>query len=408
MEQTFFTNNRAKLRDLLAGNLCVFTAYGLQQQHNDVAFAFRQESNFYYLTGIQEPDWLLVVDGKANKEYLVAPDIDSVHAVFEGTLSAEDATKRSGVENVVLRSELHAFLDRLAKDHKEVYTLGAHPWKEHFNFTQNPAQAKLNRSLGRYFQQRHDCRALLAKQRAIKQPQEIQAIQKAIDVTAGALEKVQRALPSLNYEYEIEAEIDYFFKQHGLSHAYEPIVAAGANACTLHYQHNNSPLAEGNLVLLDVGAQATGYAADISRTYSLGPPSERQQAVYDAVHEAHNAIVASLRPNLAIKDYMYLVDSHMKVALKNLGLIDNDDDPRYRTYFPHAISHGLGLDVHESLGGFEKFQPGMILTVEPGIYIPEESIGVRIEDNILITEKGNENLSAMISTEWASSSIIKQ
>jgi len=139
-----------------------------------------------------------------------------------------------------------------------------------------------------------------------------------------------------------------------------------------------------------------GYAADITRTYAIGTPSRREKDVHAEVEQAHQAIIDLIKPETSVKEYMAAVDDIMKQALRNLNLLKTPDD--FRRYFPHAISHGLGIDVHDSLGGFKAFQPGMVLTVEPGIYIPEEGIGVRIEDDILVTKDGNKNLSAALPT----------
>ena len=144
------------------------------------------------------------------------------------------------------------------------------------------------------------------------------------------------------------------------------------------------------------GARVGGYAADITRTYAIGTPSQREKDVHAEVEKAHRAIIDLIKPGASIKQYSASVDEIMKQALQNLNLFNTPDD--YRRYFPHAVSHGLGIDVHDSLGGFETFLPGMVLTVEPGVYIPEEGIGVRIEDDILVTEDGNRNLSAALPT----------
>jgi Xaa-Pro aminopeptidase len=212
---------------------------------------------------------------------------------------------------------------------------------------------------------------------------------------------VRQKLPTLRYEYEVEAEFSYYLRRHGAKgHAYDPIVASGQNACTLHYVDNTSRLKKRQLLLLDIGARSGGYAADITRTYALGEPTKRQVAVHEAVQDAQRQIISLLKPDLSIEEYHRDVDVIMKQALLSLGLMkDMEDDTAYRTYFPHAISHGLGIDVHDSLGGPRYLQPGMVLTVEPGIYIPDEGIGVRIEDDILITDTGHANLSARLSTD---------
>ena len=179
-------------------------------------------------------------------------------------------------------------------------------------------------------------------------------------------------------------------------HAYDPIVAGGSNAITLHYSKNAEKIAKRELVLIDAGASYGGYAADITRTYSRGVATKRQQRVHAAVETAHHKIIALIQPMLSIHEYQDKVDKIMKAALDSIDL--PSDDQSLHTYFPHAVSHGLGIDVHDSLGAPRYFETGMVLTVEPGIYIPQEGIGVRIEDDILVTEAGSENLSARLST----------
>ena len=226
-------------------------------------------------------------------------------------------------------------------------------------------------------------------------------MERAIGLTVEAFNAVRSQLSTLQHEYEVEAAFSYHFRRHGApGHAYDPIVAGGGRACTLHYVANDQPLQTGELLLLDVGARVSGYAADITRTYAIGEPTDRQRAVHAAVQQAHQQIISLLAPGLSVRAYHDSVDDIMKQALVGLGLMhDLADDASYRRYFPHAISHGLGVDVHDSLGGPDVLKEGMVLTVEPGIYIPEEAIGVRIEDDILITADGARNLSAALSTD---------
>lgn len=377
------------------------TAYSQMQRRNDMSFAFEQEANFWWLTGIESPDWWLIVDGSRGKSWLAAPTISQAHQIFDGSLSPEQARAVSGVHNVITHAEALDLLRELAKKHSTVHALGDQPHAEYLDFVLNPATKKLHGTLSRLFTSVQDCRSELAQLRAIKQPQEIVAMKQAINLTIDAFEHVKKKLPSLRSEYEVEAEFSYYFRRHGAKgHAYDPIVAAGANACTLHYVDNNSSLKKKQLLLLDIGAQSAGYAADITRTYALGEPTKRQRAVHKAVQDAQQQIIALLKPDLSVEEYHRDVDAIMKQALMSLGLMkDETDDEAYRTYFPHSISHGLGVDVHDSLGGPRYVQSGMVLTVEPGIYIPEEGIGVRIEDDILITSTGHTNLSARLSTD---------
>jgi Xaa-Pro aminopeptidase len=397
----FFSRNRTRLADKLEGGVAVLTAYSEMQRGNDMPFGFEQEANFWWLTGIEEPDWWVIIDAARGKSWLAAPTLSESHLIFDGNLSAEDAKRISGIDGVISHDEALTMLRELAKKHSTVYALGEQPHAEHFTFVLNPASKKLHETLARLFNSVQDCRKELAQLRAIKQPEEIVAIKKAINLTVDAFDLIKKNLSGFQNEYEVEAEFSYYFRRHGAKgHAYDPIVAAGENACTLHYVDNDSRLKKRQLLLLDIGARSSGYAADITRTYAIGEPTKRQVAVHGAVQSAQKQIIALLKPDLGIEEYHQQVDGIMKQALLSLGLMkDISDDKNYHTYFPHAISHGLGVDVHDSLGGPRYLQPGMVLTVEPGIYIPEEGIGVRIEDDILITDRGHSNLSGRLSTD---------
>ena len=396
MESNFFTGNRqALLEKLNSGALVVLTNYGEMQLGNDAAAPFEPEANFWYLTGITAPDWWLVLDGDSGSEWLVAPELSETQKVFDGGVDVTKATGTSGVKTVIDRDEALRRLRQAVKHHSVVYTTEQPKWlREHGHFQLNQAQSELKKTLERIFRDVMVCNRELAMLRTIKQPVEVAAIKKAIKLTASALDAMRATLDSAKYEYELEAAVSYEFRRLGVKHAYEPIVASGLNACTLHYNTNDARLNRRDMVLLDVGARVDGYAADISRTYSLGKPTKRQQAVYDAVLRAQQQIIGLLKPGLSFKDYEAAVEDIMKNALNTLGLSVD----KYRDYFPHAVGHGLGVDVHDAMAGYDSLQSGMVLTVEPGLYITEEGIGVRIEDDILITETGHENLSRGIST----------
>lgn len=386
------------LSERIDQGLVIISAHSQMQRANDMAYKFEQEANFWWLTGISAPLWRLVMAGE--KSYLVRPDGNETNEIFNGSLSSEEAARISGIDNVLTPAEYKTLLVELAKQYDEVHSIGEDPSEKWYDFTLNPASKKLNRSLQKVFEKTSDCRADLKKLRALKQPEEIEALEAAITTTIEAFAAVKNNLATVTHEYEIEAYFNSEFRRSGLEgHAYDPIVAGGKNACTLHYGTNNSDLPKNGLVLLDIGAKANGYAADITRTYAIGTPSKRQVEVHVAVETAHRKIIDLIKPGVTFKKYQIEVDEIMKTALQEIGLLkDRDDHKTYRTYFPHAVSHGLGLDVHESLGGFTEFMPGMVLTVEPGIYIPEERIGVRIEDDVLVTSTGNKNLSAALPT----------
>ena len=400
MNNGFFTDNRWRLIDVLGDELVVLAGWTSMQWHGDTAVPFRQESNFWYLTGIEHADWRCIIDGEQAKSWLIAPEVDASHQLFDGSLSFDDAKNISGVDEVLDQKSGQRLLKNLAKKYSAVYILGELPYAEHVDFVLNPATDNLREELGQVFDEMKDCRATLAKLRAIKQPEEIAIMKHAASLSVEAFGIAKNKLSSCKYEYEIEAELAYHFRRHNATHAFEPIVASGKNACTLHYIHNSSTLQPGGMVLIDAGANLGGYPADITRTYAVGAVSERQAAVHLAVQAAEQKIIELIRPGFSIKNYLESVDDIMKEALLSLGLMKNSKDEKsYRRYFPHAISHGLGLDVHESLGGYKELRPGMMLTVEPGIYIPEEKIGVRIENDILVTENGHRNITGSLSTD---------
>ena len=399
MNAAFYTANRAKLVKSVNGGVIVLAANTALQRRGDASFSFEQEANFLYLSGISYPDWRLVIDGSTGKSWLIAPVLDAVHQLFDGNLSGESARKISGVDEVIGSKEGDELLRSLAKRQNDVYTLGVPPYARYANFSLNPAQAKLRRELKRLFGSVNDCTRLIAKLRAIKQPEEIAAMKDAADISVQAFKNVKADLRNYQHEYEVEAELTYHFRRHNLQHAFDPIVAASKNACTLHYTKNTSKLT-GGLLLIDAGASKESYPADITRTFAYGEVSKREKTIHAAVRDAEARIIGLLKPGLAAADYIAASDRIMQQTLTELGLMKSvDDAASFRQYFPHAVSHGLGIEVHESLGGFSTLEPGMVLTVEPGIYVPEEGIGVRIEDDILITPDGNLNLTASLSTE---------
>ena len=393
-----FAARRRQFIDTLHNEIIVVCGYDAMQLSADMAAPFRQQSVFHWLVGIDEPGWkYIVVDGN---EYLVQPERSETQLIFEGGVTQESATDISGVELVASWDEAQKLLTKAATTHNTVHTLGDDVYADSYDFHENPSRINATQWLKEQFKEVSDCWPVAKKLMAIKDEAAIEELKKAIAISEKAFEATYKNLQSAGYEYEIEADLTYNFRKQGADgEAYETIVAAGENACTLHYVKNNSQLPGNGLLLIDAGALVDCYAADITRTYAIGTPTDRQVAVHKAVETAHFKIIDLIKPGLNFIDYQQLVDEIMKDALIGLNLLkSHDDEKTYRTYFPHAISHGLGLDVHESLGGYKEFRPGMVLTVEPGIYITEEGIGVRIEDDILVTEDGHLNLSSGLPT----------
>lgn len=398
MNPDFFEDNRRALLDKLGhGALVVMTGYGEMQRGNDAAHLFEQEANFWYVTGIDAPDWWVIMDGNSGVSWLVRPDVEEMQRIFDGSLDGKAASKISGIKHVITRDEALVKLRALTKTHSVAYTVDQSKLvREYTHFQLNQAQSELRKLLERNFQKVSDCYRELAILRTIKRPEEIVVIEQAIKVTNTALKLVHERFQNYKSEYEIEADLTHLIRRSGAAgHAYTPIVATGGNACTLHYHANNDKLVRKQLVLIDVGARVGGYAADISRTYAFGQPTKRQREVHYIVQEAQAACIKLVKPGLRFDEYQASVDAIMSRAVEKAGFAPAD----LHTYFPHAIGHGLGVDVHDTLAGYETIEPGMVLTVEPGIYIPQEGIGVRIEDDILVTETGFRNLSARLSTD---------
>ena len=400
IDASFFVRNRQRLTTQLSGGSFALAAYTKMQRGHDMAGMFEQEANFWWLTGIDAPDWWVIVDGARQRTWLVMPEVDETHQIFDGSLSSEAAKEVSGADEVLTSDQGLKLLRNMAKKHSVIHTLGDFPNADYLDFTLNPAPKKFHDLLIRTFRSVQDCRKDMAQLRALKQPAEIQALKQAIALTIDAFNETKAKLTQLKTEYEVEAEFTYYFRRHNAQHAYDPIVAAGGNACTLHYGDNAAKLKKRELLLMDIGARSGGYPADITRTWAIGEPTKRQKEVHAAVRTAQQKIITLIAPDLAVDAYQREVDAIMTDALLGLGLMKHrGDEKAYHRYFPHAVSHGLGVDVHDSLGRPKRLVADMVLTVEPGIYIPEEGIGVRIEDDILVTSDGCMNLSGALSTD---------
>lgn len=402
----FFSANRQRLRELFTGTApIVMTANGLLQRGSDSTYAFAQEANFWYLTGIDEPDITLVMD--RDKEYLIVPARSASREAFDGSVDAAALTRCSGVQTVYDDASGWELLGSRLKKVKHVATMAVPPaYVEQYGMYTNPARAALHARLKNHNASLEllDLHPHLIRMRSVKQPQELAAIKQAIRVTIQGIKQATggKKLQAYTHEYQLEAELTRAFRRAGSEgHAFEPIVASGERACVLHNVANNGQLASDELVLLDVGAQIEHYAADISRTFSLSTPSRRQELVHTAVIAVQDHAFSLLRPGVNLREYEQKVEHFMGKKLRELGLIKTIDHDTVRQFYPHATSHFLGLNVHD-VGEYERpLEPGMVLTVEPGIYIPDEGIGVRIEDDVLITNSGIEVLSKALSRDLA-------
>lgn len=401
-DSSFFIGNREKLRQLFTGTApIVVSANGLLQQAADEPYPFHQDRSFWYLTGIDEPGVILVMD--KGKEYLIVPVRETVREKFDGALDLDAMRRVSGIQDIVFAKEGWKRLTSRLKKAQHVATLGASPrFIDFLDMYTNPARADLIQKIKDINPglELLDLRTHLSRMRMVKQQVEIEAMQRAIDITTATIKEITRPkqFAKYAYEYEIEADLTRGFRRRGgEGHAFTPIVASGERTCTMHHVRNNAALASGELVILDVGAQKDFYASDISRTFVIGDKvSRRQQQVYDAVVAAQEYAYSILKPGVVLRDYEKQMETFVGEKLRELNLIKTIDSESVREYFPHATSHFLGLDTHDAGDYDHPFEPGVVITVEPGIYIPSENLGVRIEDDVLITADGVVNLSAKL------------
>lgn len=396
----FFLGNRKRLLEVTQAEIVVISANGLLQRSADTTFPFRQDSNFWYLTGINEPDFILVMGTET--EFVIRPPRAEHRDQWDGEINLSKLSNMSGIDNFVDHHAGWNMLDRLIKKHKKVHTITpAEAYLEHLGFYVNPARGNLLNALKKHRNiELVDIRRVLARLRQVKQPVEIEAIQQAIDITSAALLRVKKRLDKYKTEYEIVGDLTAeFIKRGATGHAYQPIVAGGLNAATIHYIDCHDNLRVNDLLLIDVGAEFSNYGADITRTFSLGAPSKRQKEIFNVVKEVQKMAFGLLKPGVLLREYEMEVDKIMAKHLVSLGLLENEDDKqKLKKYYPHLASHFLGLDTHDSADYELPLKPGMVLTVEPGIYIPTENVGVRIEDDVLITDKGAKVLSSGLPT----------
>lgn len=394
----FFKLNRDSLKKNLQSSIpIVVTANGMIQRGADSSYPFYQDANFWYLTGIDDPDITLVMED--DREFLIVPIREGTRVTFDGQINQEDLSEISGVKDIVNEVTGWKRLDSIVQNYGKLATLAPAPaFIEQYGMYANPARERLMDRIKQHVKQveLEDIRPVLANMRMIKQKPELEAIQGAIDITIKTLKDVLASpKDTYDYEYQMEADITRGFRFLGADgHSFDPIVAGGQRACTLHNTANSAPINKNELVVLDVGASFRGYAADITRVYASSAPSTRQKEVFEAVKAAQAYAISLLGPGVRLKAYEAKVVKFIGEQLKDLGLVNNLKESSVREYFPHATSHFMGLNVHD-VGNYQQpLKPGTVLTVEPGIYIKGEGIGVRIEDDVLITNNGVKVLSS--------------
>lgn len=396
----FFTGNRAALRNGCTADYIILSANGLVQKSADVSFPFRQDSNFWYLTGSQVADALLLMELKSGKDTIILPPRQKHRDIWEGAIDTAALCKSSGVDQVLQDDEGTELLKSLAPKKPKIGTIVPDiaylpAYGMHLSPTKLVFRNRLRRMFGK--EQLVDIRTDIARLRQVKQAPELAAIKKAVDITVESLAALKAEISHMKSERDVDIFLSHEFRLRGAAgHAYDPIVGSGVHAATIHHETNDGPLVKDSLLLMDVGALYQGYAADISRSWIIGTPSAKQKAVYDAVKTAHTYALSLLKPGVTIRTYQKEVVAFLVGTLIDAGVYKEEDRAQYEKDYPHLISHHLGLDVHDAGMYDDPLVEGCVVTIEPGVYLPADRIGVRIEDDILITKTGAENLSARL------------
>lgn len=411
--ELFKLNRRRFTRKMLPDSIAIFHSNDLMPRNGDTFHPFRQNSDLFYLSGLDQEETVVVLFPDCVKEgfqeIAFIKRTDEFIAIWEGEkLTKEKATAISGIRKVYWLDQMDNILNELILLSKRIYV------NPNENDRFNSAVEDRNLRFAKALQQRyplhkyHRSQPILKKLAMIKSPLEVEIMQKAINITGDAFKRVLEFVQPGVMEYEVEAEITHQFIKNGANgHAYEPIVASGSNSCILHYVKNNQKCKEGDLLLMDFGAEYANYAADLSRTIPVsGQFTDRQRKVYDAVLSVMKGAKELLVPGTILEDYHKEVGKMMESALLDLKLLTPSDVekqdpsyPAYKKYFMHGTSHHLGLDVHDLANRYDPIQAGMVFTCEPGIYIREEGIGIRLENDILVTDAGPVDLMANIPIE---------
>lgn len=406
-----FTENRRKFAELLKPkSMAIFTSNDAYPTSADGHLPFKQHSDILYLSGADQEESILVLFPDAHKkelrEVLFLKETNDLIAVWEGAkYSKKEAFEISGIQTVFWLTDFDRVFHEMAVNSERIYMNGNEHLRAHVDTELR--HDRMNKWIKETYLAHEFERSqpLLHKVRGTKSEKEIEVLRMAAAVTKKGYERVLRFLKPGVWEYELEAEFMHeFLVNRSRGFAYTPIIAAGDNANVLHYIENNDQCSDGELVLFDVGAEYGNYTCDVTRCFPVnGKFTARQKEVYNAVLRVHDGAISILRPGIMLDAFHTQVGEMMTQELLALGLIstkdvENQDPswPAYKKYFMHGTSHYLGLDVHDYGLWTVPVEKGMVFTVEPGIYIPEEGLGIRIEDDIVITADGHENLTRSI------------
>tara|TARA_R110002072_G_scaffold171308_1_gene325009 strand:- start:7422 stop:8711 length:1290 start_codon:yes stop_codon:yes gene_type:complete len=414
IDYNLFIKNRAKFSaEMKPKALAVFCSNDIMPTNADGTMQFRQNNDLLYLSGVDQEESILLLFPDSpqakHREVLFLKETNDEIAIWEGEkLTKEAAEKASGIKTVYWLKEFEKVFNAIVYEADSIYLND----NEHLraDTTVETRTDRFNEWCKEKYPIHEYKRAapIMHNLRAVKEPEEIELMQKACNITGKAVDRILKFIQPGVMEYEIEAEIMHeFLRNRSRGFAYTPIIASGFNACVLHYIENNQECKDGDLILMDFGAEYANYASDLTRTIPVnGKFTPRQKEVYQAVLNVMNYCYTILRPGITLPEYHQKVGERMTEELLKLGLISseevknqNPDWPAYKKYFMHGTSHYIGLDVHDVGSWTGKIKEGMVFTVEPGIYIREENMGIRLENDILITADGYQDLMGHIPIE---------
>jgi Xaa-Pro aminopeptidase len=404
--QIFIQNRKRFVSKMQKNSIAIFVSNDEYPLNGDALHDFKQNTELYWLSGIEQEGSMVILfpdnpDPKF-KEVLVLVRPQELKEIWDGKrLRSNEATTISGIKTIVWVDVLDGMLQQWVHLADAIY-LDSNENDRKNNLLRTSEYRFIDEMKARY-PLHNFCRAatIMKELRAVKTKEEVQVIQKAIDITEVAFRRLLQFIQPGVKEYEIEAEIYHsFLSQRATGVAYHSIIASGDNARTLHYTSNNNVCKDGELILMDFGAEYGGYCADLTRTVPVnGKFTKRQKEVYNACLHLHDYAKSILKPGISILNYTDKVGEEATKQFLKIGLISKSDvknedaeNRAYRKYLYHGISHHLGLDVHDLGTRTAPITAGMVFTVEPGIYIKEENMGVRIENNIFITKTGHQDL----------------
>lgn len=403
IDSNLFKRNRSKfISQMLPNSIAVFNSNDIFSTGADSTLPFYQHRNIFYLSGVDQEESILVLNPNANnpahKEILFLKETNDHIAIWEGAkLNKDQAKSSTGIQSVYWLDEFETIFSKLMTNVDKVYFNNNDHYRKAVEM-----QTREDRFLiwlkSNYPKHKIEYSfPIMEKLRGVKEPEEIELIQKACDITEKGFRRVLKFLKPGVMEFHVEAEYSHeFLRNRSKGFAYTPIIASGYNACILHYINNNMQCKDGDMLLMDVGAEYANYSSDMTRSVPInGRFTDRQKSVYQAVLNVKNEASKMLIPGTLWEEYHVEVGKLMTSELISLGLLDKSDiqnqdhkNPAYKKYFMHGTSHHMGLDTHDYGDLKTPMVANMVFTVEPGIYIPDENLGIRLEDDVVIKNSG--------------------